>query len=170
MLLKPRLYSTTPVASAIKAIYGGKLPPKLECAFQRQDPEIAASHFAPSLKKALGKIWEQRPHLYAKILIQDTPFTVVKSDLVITHRLKGTNVGDILTLNSVREVGSTDYKLAGTPILPTGTVTVQATVMEHSVGKKKRARMRKQRKGHRPLRTIRPHITVLRIQDIEIKA
>ena len=77
-------------------------------------------------------------------------------------------MGDQIVLEEVREVGTPDYKLYGTPLLPRGAVRVGAVVMEHCLGVKQRARMRKQRKGRRPMRTIKPLATVLRITDIQV--
>lgn len=120
------------------------------------------------LRKALEKINSQYPHVYAKLLIHNFPFTVTRTDLLVTHRMRDVQVGDVIELDEVREVGSTDYKLRGTPLIPKGAVRVHAVVMEHTEGAKKRARMRRQRKGRRPMRTIKPLITTLRIQDIFI--
>lgn len=120
------------------------------------------------ISQALQKINTQNIKLYAKLLIHNFPFTVVPTDLIITHRIKDVQVGDTINLTRIMEVGSPDYKLRGLPVLPNGAVTVRATVMEHSEGAKKRAKMKKQRKGRRPLKTIKPHITTLRIQGIQI--
>lgn len=120
------------------------------------------------LRTALDKINSQYPKVYAKLLIHNFPFTVMRSDLLVTHRMRDVLVGDVIELDEVREVGSTDYKLCGLPLLPKGAVRVRAVIMEHTEGAKKRARMRRQRKGRRPMRTIKPLITTLRIQDIII--
>lgn len=120
------------------------------------------------LRMALSRINSQYPNIYAKLLIHNFPFTVVRTDLLVTHRMRNVLVGDVVELDEVREVGSTDYKLRGLPLLPKGAVRVRAVVMEHTEGAKKRARMRRQRKGRRPMRTIKPLITTLRIQDIII--
>lgn len=120
------------------------------------------------LRKALEKINSQYPNVYAKLLIHNFPFTVTRTDLLVTHRMRDVQVGDVIELEEVREVGSTDYKLRGSPLIPKGAVRVHAVVMEHTEGAKKRARMRRQRKGRRPMRTIKPLITTLRIQDIFI--
>ena len=118
------------------------------------------------LREALSKISSQHPNVYAKLLIHNFPFTVVRTDLLVTHRMRDVLVGDVIELDEVREVGSADYKLRGLPLLPKGAVRVRAVVMEHTEGAKKRARMRRQRKGRRPMRTIKPLITSLRIQDV----
>lgn len=121
-----------------------------------------------SLYEALEKIKSQGPKLYAKLRVQNFPYTVVPTDLILAHRLKDVNVGDVLELDEVREIGSPDFKLLRAPTLPRGAVTVRAIVMEHTHGAKVRAAMRKQRKGRRPLRTIKPRMTVLRVTDIQI--
>ena len=118
--------------------------------------------------RALEKIQSQYPNVYARLLIYNFPFTVTRSDLVVMHRIKGVQVGDIIELDRILEVGSKDYKLRGQPCLPAGSVKVRATVMEHTHGAKKRAKMRRQRKGRRPLLTIKPLVTTLRVQDIII--
>ena len=132
----------------------------------RLDVLLKANASSMTIADAVGRINSQKTSVYAKLLINNTPFTVHRADLIITHRLKGTNVGDVLSLKVMREIGSKDYRLAGTPLLPRGIAEVRATVVEHTVGAKKRAKMRRQRKGRRPLKTIKPAVTVIRVQDI----
>ncbi|PJF20057.1 Aconitate hydratase [Paramicrosporidium saccamoebae] len=120
------------------------------------------------IRDALGRIQSQQPSVYAKLLIHNFPFSVVRTDFIVTHRMPDVQVGDVITLDEVREVGSARYKLRGLPLLPGGAVKVTATVMEHSNGLKQRARTRKQRKGRRAMRTIKPRTTTLRVQDIVI--
>lgn len=133
-----------------------------------ENSTIEESKDAMPTSRALERIQSQYPNVYARLLIYNFPFTVVRSDLVVMHRIKGVQVGDIIELDRILEVGSKDYKLQGQPCLPAGSVKVRATVMEHTNGAKKRAKMRRQRKGRRPLLTIKPLVTTLRIQDIVI--
>lgn len=129
---------------------------------------LFSSSINVTFKDALNQIISQKSSVYAKLLIHNIPFTVHRSDLIVTHRMPKSNVGDVLSLNVIREIGSKDYKLAGTPILPQGVAEVRATVLEHTTGSKKRAKMRRQRKGRRPLKTIKPLVTLIRVQDIII--
>lgn len=123
---------------------------------------------AVPMRDALQKIHSQRTKLYAKLLLYNFPYTVAPTDLIVTHRMPDVQVGDRLELDEIREVGSSDYKLCGRPVLPKGAVRMEAVVMEHSHGHKVRARMRKQRKGRRPLKTIKPRITILRVTGIHV--
>lgn len=122
----------------------------------------------PKFTEALSKIRTEVPNLYAKLLIHNFPFTVARHDLLKTHRMKDVQVGQVLRLNQIREIGSPSFTLKGAPLLPVNSVEVFATVMEHGKGAKKTTLPHKQRKGPRPVRTIRPLTTVLRIQDIKI--
>lgn len=142
--------------------------PKLPALPGLAPPKANGKGLAMPISTALKKIKVQDPNLYAKLLVHNFPFTVVQTDLLVTHRMKDVQVGDIITLDNVREVGSTDYKLCGRPVLPKGSVSVTATIMEHTHGAKVRARMRKQRKGRRPLKTIKPPVTILRVQKIHV--
>lgn len=121
-----------------------------------------------SFAEALGKLGRQTPNLYAKLLIHNFPFTVTRNDLLKTHRMKDVQVGQVLRLDRIREIGSPDYTLKGAPLLPEGSVEVFATVMEHGRGARQVTMPHKQRKGPRPTKAISPLTTVLRIQDIRI--
>ena len=138
-----------------------KIPTKL-------GPNLSKTLPVMPLDQAISKILSQKTAMYAKLLIHNTPFTVCRTDFITTHRMGDVSVGDIINLTEVREIGTTDYRLKGQQLLPKGLVTVTATVMEHTHGEKVRAKMRRQRKGHRPLKTIKPRITLLRVQDITI--
>lgn len=153
----------------------GIRPFSLQCLCRRVSSTMAAQTSIPTatpaklpMRDALAKLCTQQLNVYAKLLVESFPFSVVRTDLIITHRIPSVQVGDILVLDEICEVGSTDYKLCGLPLLPKGAVKVTATVMEHGHGKKIRARMRRQRKGRRPMKTIKPRTTTLRIQDIII--
>lgn len=117
---------------------------------------------------ALGRLKGQAPNLYAKLLIHNFPFTVTRNDLLTTHRMKDVQVGQVLRLDRIREIGSASYTLKGAPMLPEGSAEVLATVMEHGRGARKVQMPHKQRKGPRPTKAISPLTTVLRIQDIRI--
>lgn len=121
-----------------------------------------------SFVSAIRKIRTEAPNVYAKLFIHNFPFTVARNDLLTTHRMKDVQVGQVLKLTQIREVGSPSYTLKGAPLLPEGAVEVIATVMEHARGAKKTTMPHLQRKGPRPVKTIKPLTTVLRIQDIKI--
>ncbi|KAI8072193.1 uncharacterized protein B0P05DRAFT_588875 [Gilbertella persicaria] len=55
---------------------------------------------------------------YAVAEIAGRPFLITKNDKVIVNRLKDVKVGDVLKLDKVRELGSKDYTLKGSPYIP----------------------------------------------------
>lgn len=115
------------------------------------------------LNEVIGKMSKQE--LFAKVLIHNFAFTVVPADIIVTHRLKNHAVGDRVKFDNVTEIGSKDYHLKG---LPSSNHRVVGTIIEHSRGSKVRAKMRKQRKGRRALKTIKPLITKLLIESIQL--
>lgn len=160
---KATIIAPLPGASNPAEAYRIKSVPPKQRTLPPHDPAAAVP-----MRDALLKLESQRTKLYAKLLLHNFPYTVVPTDVIVTHRMPDVQVGDVLELDEIREVGSPDYKLCGRPVLPKGAARVEAVVLEHSHGHKVRARMRKQRKGRRPLRTIKPRITVLRVTGIKV--
>ncbi|KAG1055962.1 hypothetical protein G6F43_002107 [Rhizopus delemar] len=69
---------------------------------------------------------------YAVVDITGRPFLVTKNDKVIVNRLKDVKVGDVIKLDKVRELGSKDYTLKGSPYVPENVFDIHATVIEHT--------------------------------------
>ncbi|KAI8060206.1 sphingosine-1-phosphate lyase [Gongronella butleri] len=72
---------------------------------------------------------------YAVAEIAGRPYLVTQNDKVIVNRLKDVQVGDVLKLDRVRELGSKDYALCGEPYVQQGVYDIQATVIEHTKSK-----------------------------------
>ena len=83
-------------------------------------------------------------------------------------RLKDVNVGDVLKLADIHEIGSREFTVRGNPTIPTEQVRVEATVVEHTKGKMEVIFKKKRRKGYE--RTVRHKQTYtrLRIGPIDI--
>ena len=121
--------------------------------------------FSDLLKRAASEY----PSLYAKVNIFNFPFTVTRHDTITMHRLKDVPLGAKLKLTNVREVGSPSVTIKGQPWIDRKLVSVEAIVIEHGRGAKVQAKQPKRRKGHTPLRTIKPLTTTLLIRDIRIE-
>ena len=119
-------------------------------------------------KSILTKLKSCYPKLYATLHIFSFRFTVTKNDLIVCHRLKGVRLGDVLTLNRVREIGSPDGKLVGRPWINPNYYTVEACVIEHGKGDRTRCRLPYKRKGIRRERYSEPLTTVLRVRDVRV--
>ena len=122
-----------------------------------------------STSHALALIRSQ-PKQYVIASIAGKKYLVAPKDLLTVPRLNDVRVGDVLSLSQIHEVGSREYTLRGTPVIPSSHVAVEATVVEHTKGKMEHIFKKKRRKGYE--RTI-PHkqtYTRLRIGPISVRS
>jgi len=120
-----------------------------------------------STSHALDLIRSQ-PNQYAIASIAGKKYLLAPKDLLTVPRLNDVRVGDVLSLSEIHEVGSREYTLRGSPVIPTSHISVEATVVEHTKGKMEHIFKKKRRKGYE--RTI-PHkqtYTRLRIGPIHV--
>lgn len=117
---------------------------------------------------ALRMLKEDGPRLYVKALLKGRPFTFSRGDILSMHRLADTNVGDIIRLTEVLEIGSPNFTLRGSYVVNPEWHVVRARVIEHSRGMKVLARRGKQRKGRRKKVSMKPRLSRLEILDISI--
>lgn len=119
-------------------------------------------------KRALSLLKSQSPNLYAKVKVNGHMYTIARDDIMVCHRIKNTCVGDVLELNQVKEIGSRDYTFKGGPDINPSFYSIKACVLENGRGAKVKAKEGTQRKGRRKNVTIKPHTTLLRVQNIDI--
>lgn len=83
-------------------------------------------------------------------------------------RLKDVQVGDVIRLDKIHEVGSRDYTLRATDgeFLRDAAVHVQATVVEHTKGKMEATVKFKKRKGYTKTIKTKSKYTRLRVGEI----
>ncbi|KAG1170694.1 hypothetical protein G6F70_007569 [Rhizopus microsporus] len=116
---------------------------------------------------ALEKLRSQLRY-YAVVDIAGRPFLVTKNDKVIVNRLNDVKVGDVLKLDKVREIGSKDYTLKGTPYVPENVFDIKATVIEHTKSKLIRIVKKKRRKNYKRTIEHKQTHTVLRISNVDV--
>lgn len=104
---------------------------------------------------------------YAIVEIKGRPYYVTTSDVVITMRMNELQLGDVISLDRVRELGSEDYILKGNPYIKPDYFTVTATVIEHPVSKDI-TRIHHKRRGRDKTVVNKNHHTALRISEIKI--
>jgi large subunit ribosomal protein L21 len=122
----------------------------------------------PSTTHALALIRSQ-PNQYVIASIAGRKYLLAPKDLLTVPRLNDVRVGDVLSLSQIHEVGSREYTLRGSPVIPSSHVAVEATVVEHTKGKMEYIFKKKRRKGYE--RTV-PHkqtYTRLRIGPITVR-
>ncbi|KAK5672754.1 hypothetical protein QVD99_000254 [Batrachochytrium dendrobatidis] len=94
----------------------------------------ASTDFSTNTKEALTLMHNQTK-FYAIVEIKNRPYHVAKNDVIIVPRMNDLQIGDVITLDRVREMGSPDYIMQGNPYLDPRYYTIQATAIEHTVGK-----------------------------------
>ncbi|KAG8760167.1 hypothetical protein FRC14_003923 [Serendipita sp. 396] len=122
---------------------------------------------AGSLPEAVQLLQSQPSH-YAIASIVGKRLIVTPRDLITVPRLKDVQVGDLLQLNAIEEIGSREYTMRGEPYLSEKVVSVTATVVEHTKGAMERIVKFKRRKGYKKTIKHKQTYTRLRINDIVI--
>ncbi|CEP08670.1 hypothetical protein [Parasitella parasitica] len=105
---------------------------------------------------------------YAVAEIAGRPYLITKNDKVIVNRLNDVKVGDVLKLDKVRELGSKDYTLKGSPYVPETVFNINATVIEHTKSKLIQIVKKKRRKNYKRTIEHKQTHTVLRISDVDV--
>jgi large subunit ribosomal protein L21 len=95
-------------------------------------------------------------------------YLLAPRDILTVPRLRGVNVGDVLALNQIHELGSREYTLRGNPLIPPNTVNVVATVLEHTKGSMEFIFKKKRRKGYQKTIQHKQPYTRVRIGPIDI--
>ncbi len=126
--------------------------------------QITPLSTAPS---ALALIRSQ-PSRYVVAAVAGRKYLLAPRDLLTVPRLKDVQVGDVLSLSEIHEIGSREYTLRGSPTLPPGQVQVAATVVEHTKGNMEVIFKKKRRKGYQKTITHKQTYTRLRIGAIDI--
>ncbi|KAI7886834.1 hypothetical protein K492DRAFT_203089 [Lichtheimia hyalospora FSU 10163] len=124
---------------------------------------------ATSSQGLLTKLRDQLRY-YAIAEIAGRPLLITKNDKVVVHRLKDVNVGDVIKLDRVRELGSKDYTIKGSPFVDEKYYDINATVIEHTKSKLIRIVKKKRRKNYKRTIEHKQTHTVLRINNLDINA
>lgn len=123
-----------------------------------------------SIQEALTLLRSQNNH-YIIADLKGRSYLLTKNDILTLPRLNDVQVGDRLELSLIREIGSRDFTLRGSPYIgsdETLPVSVYATVIEHKKAKMIDVTKFKKRKNYRRLLHHKQTHTVLRIGDIHI--
>ncbi|TFK74966.1 hypothetical protein BDN72DRAFT_955314 [Pluteus cervinus] len=124
----------------------------------------------PSSTPSALELIRSQPSHYIIAYIGGKQHILSPRDLLTVPRIRDVKVGDVLLLDHVQELGSREYTLRGNPTLPTSTVKVEATVLEHTKGKMEYIFKKKRRKGYQKTITHKQPYTRLRIGSIELPA
>ncbi|KDQ19537.1 hypothetical protein BOTBODRAFT_51909 [Botryobasidium botryosum FD-172 SS1] len=121
-----------------------------------------------SLPDALNLIRSQPSH-YVVASFLGRRYILAPRDLLTVPRMRDVKVGDVLSLDSIHELGSREFTIRGEPDLPKGAVSVYARVVEHTKGRMEEIVKKKRRKGYKKTIKHKQTYTRLRIGDIDIQ-
>jgi large subunit ribosomal protein L21 len=122
----------------------------------------------PSSTAAALQLIRSQPSQYVVASFAGRKYILTPRDMLTVPHLRDVKVGDVLVLDEIHELGSREYTLRGNPVIPTNTVKVEATVVEHTKGKMEFIFKKKRRKGYRKTIQHKQPYTRIRIGDIEI--
>lgn len=129
---------------------------------------VRALHTVPDSTTAALELIRSQPSHYIVASIAGRKHLLAPRDILTIPRLNDVNVGDVISLSEIHELGSREYTVRGNPVLPTDKVKVEATVMEHTKGNMEFIFKKKRRKGYQKTITHKQPYTRLRIGDINI--
>ncbi|KAG0175681.1 hypothetical protein DFQ28_006873 [Apophysomyces sp. BC1034] len=129
--------------------------------------QTSATAVDASTKESLSKLRDQLRY-YAIAEIAGRPFLITKNDKVVVNRLRDVNVGDVLRLDRVRELGSKDYTIKGAPYVNESFYDIAATVIEQTKSKLIRIVKKKRRKNYKRTIEHKQTHTVLRISKVDV--
>merc|ERR1712137_889378 len=101
---------------------------------------------------------------FAVVQVSGKQQKVVSGDVILTEKLVHAEVGNIIRLDKVLLLGTTDLTVIGTPRVQNA--FVMAEVQEQTKAEKVIIFKKKRRKGYQKKRGYRASITVLRILDV----
>ncbi|KJE93063.1 hypothetical protein CAOG_03910 [Capsaspora owczarzaki ATCC 30864] len=104
---------------------------------------------------------------FVVVYVAGHQFKVSVNDTIVSNKIH-CPVGTRINLEKVLMVGSADFTISGTPLVPTSVVRVQATVIEQSLAEKVIVFKKKRRKTYKKWKGHRQPITTLRITSIDL--
>ncbi|KAH7927889.1 hypothetical protein BV22DRAFT_1193314 [Leucogyrophana mollusca] len=122
----------------------------------------------PTTTSAALNLIRSQPSQYIVASLAGRKYLLAPRDLLTVPHLKDVRVGDVLALNDIHELGSREYTLRGSPLIPSDQVKVEATVVEHTKGKMEVVVKKKRRKGYQKTIKNKHPYTRLRIGPIQI--
>ncbi|KAG8908603.1 hypothetical protein FRB99_004891 [Tulasnella sp. 403] len=114
----------------------------------RLPPSTPTSTAPTSVQSAIDLVRSQPSHYVVASLV-GRKYLLTPRDVLTVPRLNDVKLGDVIALTDIHELGSREYTLRGEPLLPAGTVSVKATVVEHTKGEMEFIVKKKRRKGYK---------------------
>ncbi|KAJ3019066.1 UNVERIFIED_CONTAM: Adaptor for signal transduction [Siphonaria sp. JEL0065] len=127
---------------------------------------VAPSEWSTTTKDQLNTLRSQKS-FSAIVEVKQRPYFVALNDVIVTMRMNDLKLGDVISLDRVREIGTEEFILQGNPYVHPNYFSVKAVVIEHPVSQEI-VRHHWKKRGHQPVHVNRNHHTALRVCEISI--
>ncbi|KAJ3299478.1 hypothetical protein HK104_008748 [Borealophlyctis nickersoniae] len=122
--------------------------------------------WSDNTKEALDLLRNQSKY-YAIVEVKGQPYHVHLHDIIIAQRINELQLGDVIELDRVWEIGSDDFMLQGNPFILPSYYTIKCVVTEHPYSKEIVRVHKKRRAKNTVLRNFDGY-TALRVTEIKI--
>jgi len=151
-------------ASRTKPLPSWSIPSPEQLALTQQ---VSQPEYQPSLQTKQGLESLRGETLYAIVEIKGIHYHIAQGDVVVAPRMAEVELGSILRLDRVREIGSKDVVIQGQPFIHSKYHRVELVCLEHATTNPV-AIQKKRRRGHRPVIIHRDYKTLFRVSAVEI--
>ncbi len=105
--------------------------------------------------------------LYGIVEIKQQPYYVQVGDVMVLPRMNDLNVGDVISLDRISEIGSSSCVLKGNPFVHPNFFKADAVVISHEFSQINKTE-RKKKRGQNTIREARNAHTLLRVSSLNI--
>lgn len=105
--------------------------------------------------------------LFAVVQLCGKQFKITAGDIILVEGYWPPTIGDRIRLDKVLLAGGKDFTLIGAPMLESGLVDVQATIIEKTLSHTKTHFKKKRRKQYMRINFQRSPFTMIRINNID---
>jgi ribosomal protein L21 len=95
------------------------------------EAHASSSRSSASTKETLRGLATETS-LFATVELKNRPYQVSKNDIIITPRMNDLKLGDVISFDRVREIGSKDWILRGNPFILPEYFSIKAVCIEHN--------------------------------------
>lgn len=107
--------------------------------------------------------------LFAVVHLCGKQFKITAGDIILVEGYWPPTIGDRIRLDKVLLAGAKDFTLIGTPMLESGLVDIQATIIEKTLSHTKTHFKKKRRKQYMRINFQRSPFSMIRINSINIQ-
>ncbi|KAJ1921224.1 hypothetical protein H4219_000823 [Mycoemilia scoparia] len=134
---------------------------------QTLSPPLTTRTWSEETKNAINALRSENKY-YATVVIKGRHFTVAENDVIVMDRMNDLELGDVLKLSQAIELGSKSFTLKGRPLIDPAFFSIEATVIEHPVGKQISIVKKRRHTGYKNTKLHQQRHTLLRVSKLDV--